>query len=120
VAPRGQESLLYRVLRQLVVAEDAASQSVGDAAETVVQLAECRVVGARDERDERLVGQVRKGSRHRRRSVAHPAHIRPGQPFGSMMSRCPSGARLPAPTVSAWDASTCLADGDAVEIITRG
>ena len=59
-APRqsAEERLLDRVLGQRLVAEDAVGEAVGGAADPVVELRERRFVGPRDERDERLVGEV--------------------------------------------------------------
>ena len=57
-APDGQEALLHRVLGERRVADDAQREPVGDAAEAVVELRQGVFVGAGDESDERLVGQV--------------------------------------------------------------
>ena len=57
-APEAEERLLHGVLRQRLVAQDPVGEAVGDAADPVVELRERRFVGARDERDERLVGEV--------------------------------------------------------------
>ena len=53
-----EERLLDRVLGERLVAQDAVGEAVGRAADAVVELRERRFVRARDERDERLVGEV--------------------------------------------------------------
>ena len=54
--PRGEEAFLHGVLRELLVAEHAQRQAVGDAAEPVVELRQRLVVRSRDKRDDCLVG----------------------------------------------------------------
>ena len=52
------------VLGQRRVAHDAQRQAVGDAVEAVVQLRQRLFVGARDERDQRLVREVSEPPSH--------------------------------------------------------
>ena len=63
-SPDGEEGVLDGVLGERRVAQDAAREPVGDAAEAVVELRERGLVGAGSERDERLVGQVREVNGH--------------------------------------------------------
>jgi hypothetical protein len=72
-APDRHEALLHGILRERRVAHDAQREPVGDAAEAVVELRECLLVGARDEGDERLVGQVGKSPRHESTPLARRA-----------------------------------------------
>ena len=53
--PEGEEGLLNRVLGQRVVPEDAEREAVCDPAEPVVELAERRLVTARQQSHEGLV-----------------------------------------------------------------
>jgi hypothetical protein len=69
-APDGEEGLLHGVLGECSVAQDAEGEPVGDAAETVVQLAERAVLAPGGERDQRLVGEVREVARHPIRLLA--------------------------------------------------
>ena len=57
-APDGEERVLDGVLRQRLVSEDPVGEAVGGAADAVVELRQRRFVRPRDERDERLVGEV--------------------------------------------------------------
>ena len=67
-APDAEKALLDGVLGEPVVAHDAVGQTVGDATDAVVQLRQRPFVAARDEGDERLIGQVRLILPHRPRS----------------------------------------------------
>ena len=82
-SPRSEEPLLDGVLRERLVTKDPQCETVRDPAEAVVQLRERLLVRASDEGDDGLVGQMRESTRHGRRSLAHPAGIRPAQASGS-------------------------------------
>src|SRR5262249_37305781 len=96
-APRAEEGLLHGVLRQGVVAENAEGEPVGESAEAAGELGERLIVGAGDQREQRLVRQMRElpGSGFRSPSagaaqgddpslspVAHGATRRPPSPSG--------------------------------------
>ncbi len=67
-APEREEALLHGVFRQPVVAQDAVREAVRDAAYTVVELGQRRLVATRDERDERLIREVSLVLTHRPRN----------------------------------------------------
>jgi hypothetical protein len=63
-APKGQEAVLDSVLRERRIADDSQREAVGDLAEAVVERRESAVVRARNERDERLIGEMSEISGH--------------------------------------------------------
>jgi hypothetical protein len=71
VPPSREETFLHCILCELLVPKDPESKSVRHSAEPVVELGERRLVRARKERDDRLVGKVRKASSHWPSSLVH-------------------------------------------------
>ena len=81
LAPEPEEGLLHRVLGERLVAEDPVGEAVRGAADPVVELRERRLVRPRDERDERLVGEVSEvATAHRRRRLTRTASTPPVRP----------------------------------------
>ena len=71
-APDGEERLLHRVLGKRLVAQHAQCQAVGHAMVPVVELGERGFFRARDERNDRLVGEVGKVPGHDPDSTTKP------------------------------------------------
>ena len=96
-APEREEALLDGVFGERVVPEDPEGKPVRDPAEAVVELAEGRLVTARDQRHQGFVGQVSKipprahrrvlprgdGPRYHWRGNGHSGMVRRCRPSGS-------------------------------------
>jgi CRP-like cAMP-binding protein len=73
--PDGEKSLLDGVFGQCGIANYAQGETVGDVSKAVVELRKRAVISPRDERDERLIGEMSEVSRHR----SMPPARRPAQ-----------------------------------------
>jgi hypothetical protein len=71
ITPCGEEPFLHRVFGELVIAQDAQGESIGDPPEAIVELRQRGLVGPRQQSDHGFVGEVGEGARHQPRSLAH-------------------------------------------------
>ena len=86
-SPDAEEGVLHCVLRQGVVAEDPERKAVGQPAEAAVELGKRLVVCARDQRQHRLVRQMRKLTCGLR-TLATPPAERDHASFSPVAHRC--------------------------------
>jgi hypothetical protein len=68
--PDGEKGILDRVFGQCGIANYAQGETVGDVSEAIVELRKRAVIRPRDERDERLIGEMSVVSRHRSMPLA--------------------------------------------------